>query len=123
MGIDAVALFDEAMSLNADGFAAGHYEAAYHALMTAMYLARDLADGERLRRVARLAEEQGRQIDSLTPAHRLSSWMTKTHTHEGVFQRATRQALMQARLIKAKDQPDPHSRPKKDIGLTPGTSA
>jgi hypothetical protein len=108
MGSDAAGWFDRAMSVNREGFAAGHYEAAYHALMAALHFAEDLEDEGRLLRVAQVAGEQGRLLDSLPTPHRLSSRMAKARGHEGLFPMAMKQASVQARLAHMKNRSDQH---------------
>jgi hypothetical protein len=100
--------FDRLVAVNGETFAAGHYEAAYHALMAALHVAEDAGDEPRLLEVARIAEEQRRHIDSLAPAHPLSSQVAKARGHEGVYALAVRQATVRARIVhhsRHKDKP------------------
>ena len=114
MGTDAADGFERAMSVNAEGFGSGHYEAAYHALMAALPLAKDLGDEARLLPVAQVAREQGRSIDSRAPSHRLSSQMAQSRAHESVFRLAVRQASLEARLLHSSKRSDRQDVPRRD---------
>jgi hypothetical protein len=66
-------LYEQLVMLSQEALAAGHYEAAYHALTAAMHVADDTSDAERLREVARLARVQRDHIDRAAPGHRMAS--------------------------------------------------
>ena len=110
-------LFDQTMAVNGEAFAAGHYEAAYHALMAALHLAQDLGDETRLRNVSQVAGQQRQTIDSLVPAHRLCSQEARSRGHESVFALAERQAAVQATLAHASNRPDRGVAGRPDEGL------
>src|SRR5687767_8453300 len=99
---DDLGYFDQAMALNGRGFAAGHYEAAFHALMAAFHIAQDSRDENLLRKVAAVADQQGRQIDVLSPPHRMSSLASGFRGRKSVYENAARQALAQANRIALK---------------------
>src|SRR4051794_22110146 len=101
MDSEAVGWIDRAMAVSGEAFAAGHYEAAYHALMAALHLAQDLGDEGRLLRVARVAGEQGRHIDTVSPSHRLSSQTARARGSNSVFEYAVRQATTEAKMVAA----------------------
>lgn len=118
--VEAIDLFDRMMSANAEGFDGGHIEAAYHALMSGLHLAQDLGDESLLLRVAKVAEEQGRHVDSLSPPHRLSSKMATARGHESVFQLTARQATAQASLAHARTRQNLLFGPRRPEAPKPG---
>jgi hypothetical protein len=103
--------FDRLMALNGEVFAAGHYEAAYHTLMAASHLAESMGDWTRLVEIARVAGQQQEHIDSLNPAHRLSSQMAKSRGHESIFAFAVQQASVRARIAHLPQRQDEAPRP------------
>lgn len=91
--------FDRLMAINAELFADGHFEAAYHALMAALHLAEDAEQEERLLEVSRVAERQRDHIDGLKPPHVLSSESARSRGHDSVYALAVRQATVRARIV------------------------
>ena len=104
--MDAVGRFERALSLSDECLGAGEYEAAYHALMSALHLATTLGDEALLTRVAEAAAAQGRVVDALKPVHRLSTQEAQSRGHESVFQLAVRQASAHASMARRKQHGD-----------------
>lgn len=82
----AADVYAEALALNESAFAGGHYEVAYHLLMTALHCAEELGDADRLAAVSALARGQQADLDRAAPAHRLASG--SAHGPRGVFEMA-----------------------------------
>src|SRR5438094_323903 len=76
--------YGQFLALNAALATAGHYEAAYHALMAALHCAEDAEHAARLAEVAALARSQQAGVDALSPPHRLSAH--RAHGTRGVFE-------------------------------------
>jgi hypothetical protein len=98
-------LYDRLMAASGEALAAGHYGAAYHALMAAMHCAEEADDVPRLLDVARVAEEQREVVDALEPAHRLSSRIAQGRGRESIFASAARQAQTQAKIVEQAHRP------------------
>lgn len=64
--------------------AAGHFGAAYHALMSAVHLAEDAGDTTRLAAVADMLRHYKGVVDALRPPHRLST--QAAHGGRSVFE-------------------------------------
>ncbi len=79
------AMYDQLLEINRAAFEAGGYEAAFHALSSAIHCARYLSDEQRLATVERIATEQGEWIDAHTPTHAISSNSAAEHGNKGVF--------------------------------------
>jgi hypothetical protein len=79
-------VYAQALALNGSAFADGHYEVAFHLLMTALHCAEDLGDADRLAEVSGVAGAQQRDLDRAAPAHRLAS--RSAHGPRGVFDMA-----------------------------------
>jgi hypothetical protein len=93
-------LYPVLLDANADAFAAGRYETAYHALMAALHAAQDRHEASRLDSLSSLALQQQEKLDAVAPAHRLSSAAAGGHGHPGVYAQASRQAEVQASLAR-----------------------
>jgi glutamate-1-semialdehyde aminotransferase len=91
--------FEQLLGINADAFAAGRYEVAYHALMAALHAAQDASDPSHLRRVQQLADQQQDRIDAEAPRHRLASDVARRHGVIGIFRMAARQASARAAIV------------------------
>jgi hypothetical protein len=91
--------FEQLMRINDEAFAAGRYEAAYHALMASLHVSQDMGDPVFLRRVERTAEQQQDQIDIASPRHRLSSDEAKRRGVMGIFRMAARQASARLAIL------------------------
>jgi hypothetical protein len=66
-------LLEDLLRCNAEAFAAGEYETAYHALMGALHLADRRGGDDALDRIAAIAAEQGGRIEAIRPPHPLSN--------------------------------------------------
>ncbi len=60
-------LYRRAIALNQDAFQAGSFDAAYHALESALYLAEKLQHNEPIQQVIKIAAEQLAWIDKHAP--------------------------------------------------------
>ncbi len=85
-------LYDRLMAANEDAFAAGLYNAAYHALAAALHCARQLQDDESLARVKDTASTQLHWIDENAPDYEHSSRSAEVRGHDSVFYMLARQA-------------------------------
>jgi hypothetical protein len=65
-------LIQRLMSLNAELFATGESEAAFHTLMAALHAAERRRDMAALDEIGAAGKSQGEQIDALQPEHKLS---------------------------------------------------
>jgi hypothetical protein len=96
-------VFDRLLTLNHEAFAAGRYNAAYHALAAALHVAHALQDTEGLARVERLVGEQLVWIDDMAPEYEHSTPSAATRGHHSIFTLLAHQAqAMRLRL------PDEH---------------
>ena len=64
----------------------GHYEATYHALMSALHCAEETEDSARLTEVGKLFAEHKQVVDALQPPHKLST--KSSHGARSVFEMA-----------------------------------
>jgi hypothetical protein len=80
--------YDRLMAVNAEAFAAGNWEAAYHALMAALHCAADLRDAGRLAAVSDVARGQQAAIDAKAPGHALSSRSAGVRGHKSLLETA-----------------------------------
>ncbi len=85
-------LYDRLMAVNQDAFAAGLYNAAYHALAGALHCARQLQDDDGLARVKDAATTQLHWIDQNAPDYEHSSQSAQVRGHDSVFYLLARQA-------------------------------
>ena len=97
-------VYPSLMDANADAFAAGHYETAYHALMAALHAAQDLHDAILLDRVCVLARQQQDSLDAAAPEHRLATHSAGEHRRTGVYAQASRQAGAQATIARLRER-------------------
>jgi hypothetical protein len=84
--IDLAGWYGRLMAVNAEAFAAGHWEAAYHALTGALHCAVDLRDAEQLWEVSDWARQQQAAIVAQAPRHRLSTQRAGARGHKGLFE-------------------------------------
>ncbi len=96
-------LWQRLLDLNTEAFAAGRYEAAYHALMAAVHAVH--GDGapdaeERLLGLAGLARDLGRRLDAAGPHHPLASAAAGRRGNVGIFPEAARTAENLAELLR-----------------------
>ncbi len=87
------------MAINEQAFTAGHYQIAYHALMSALHTAKALGDPVALRRVEQVATAQQDRIDTESPEHRFSTQKAGLHGVLGLFRMAARQAAARAIIL------------------------
>ena len=80
----AAELYRRLMTASRDAFAAGYYEAAYHALVAAMHAAEVTGDALRFAEVEGTAREQIGRMDVQAPAHRLGTAAAGRRNHPGV---------------------------------------
>ncbi len=85
-------LLNRLMAANEDAFAAGLFNAAYHALAGALHCARQLQDEAALRRVRDAAGEQLVWIDQNAPDYEHSSQSAEVRGHDSIFYLLARQA-------------------------------
>ena len=98
---DAVATaYGQFLDLGAAMAAAGHYEAAYHALMAALHCAKDAGDAGRLGEVADRLRQYGRDVDAIDPPHKLSGERSRSGT--GLFEIGAMHADAAAKLARVK---------------------
>jgi hypothetical protein len=65
--------YGELIALARSLSAGGHYEATYHALMSAMHCAEETVDAAQLAEVGKLCSEHKQVVDALQPPHKLST--------------------------------------------------
>jgi hypothetical protein len=97
---DATRAYDQLLDLARTLSAAGHYEATYHALMTALHCAEDAGDPARLAEVAGLFRNHQRAVDAIRPPHKLST--QAAHTGRSVFE--TGAVLAEAEIKRLESQ-------------------
>lgn len=66
-------MYEQLIAISEMSFAGGHYEAAYHALMAALYWANDLGDVQRIEAVEQLANKSIGLTLTLWPSNILHS--------------------------------------------------
>lgn len=76
------------------------YEAAYHALASALHVAGDRSDVASLEIIAAEAATQLAWIDAHEPTHRLSSSSAARHTHPGVYAMLIQQAGATMQIVR-----------------------
>jgi predicted membrane-bound spermidine synthase len=84
-------LYNQLLGLSREAFAAGLYNAAYHALAAAMHCARVLPDDDALEAVAALAQQQLAAIDQHAPNYEHSSAAAAQRGHDNIFALLARQ--------------------------------
>ena len=79
-------MFDELLELNARAAADGNYETAYHLLMAALHCVERAGDDVTpLDRLAAVANNQGAEIEALSPMHHLSRRHAEARGQTAVF--------------------------------------
>ena len=66
-------LYRNLLQMHGDAFQAGRYELGYHLLAAAFHAADELEHVDLLTEVGALAETRQREVDAITPEHRLST--------------------------------------------------
>ena|SRR5579871_3235542 len=84
------AAYDQILAMNAAAAADGHFEVAYHLLMSALHCAEDARNPAWLSEVAARAREQRHVVDALSPPHRLST--VSSHAGVSIFETTARMA-------------------------------
>ncbi len=92
-------LYDQLMSINEDAFAMGLFDAAYHALASALHIARQLQDEAALQKVEDIANAQLSWIDRNAPKYGHSSQSARLRGHESIYSTLARQAVMYAEMV------------------------
>jgi hypothetical protein len=87
---DISSLFERLMVLNAEAFAAGHYNTAYHLLAGALHEGDENA--QRFRRVQQVAEAQLAAIDATQPEYEHSTASAASRGHTSIFALLAQQA-------------------------------
>jgi hypothetical protein len=72
-GAEVRLAYGQLLRLGRDLAAAGNFEAAYHALMSAVHCAEDAADSARLAEMAGVLQDIKEVIDAIRPPHKLST--------------------------------------------------
>jgi hypothetical protein len=78
-------MLDAILRLNADAAAQGDYEVAYHLLMAALHVADHTHDSAALERIAKVAREQGAQVEALQPPHHLARAQAQLRGQTSLF--------------------------------------
>ncbi len=91
-------LYERLMRVNEEAFAAGLYNAAYHALAAALHCARELKDDAALRRVENRARQQLTWIDANAPGYEHSSESASSRGHKSIFEQLAAQAATQLEI-------------------------
>lgn len=95
---DETDLYTRLLAANAEAMEAGLYQAAFHALVSALHAVEALPNPDRYEAVAAIAERQQRHIDEREPGHRLSTSSSHGRGHVGLFPTLALQARVKARL-------------------------
>lgn len=85
-------LLENALALNAEAFALGWFESAYHLLMGALHAAASAGDIEVVRRIAEIAREQAARLDQHHPSHLLANASAASRGHVPLFHMAEQHA-------------------------------
>ncbi len=94
-------LYNRLIDINKQAFDAGLYDAAYHALMSALHCAAELKSNEPLIKVRTIATEQIKWIDENEPDYEHStSSALKHHLPESIF---TRMAIQADTIVKMRE--------------------
>ncbi len=97
--IQAENLYERLMEINQETFEAGEYNATYHALMSALYLANQVGAEAPLMEIRKRALEQQAWIDQNSPEYEHSTPSTaKRGILETVFVRLSKQAGIYLRM-------------------------
>jgi hypothetical protein len=94
----AATAYGQFLDLGAAMAAAGHYEAAYHALMAGLHCAEDAGDAGRLVEVADRLRQGGRDVDAIHPPHKLSA--ERSHSGTSLFEIGALHAYAAAKLVR-----------------------
>jgi len=78
--------YGELIALARSLSAGGHYEATYHALMSALHCAEETGDSARLAEIGKLFSDHKKVVDALEPPHKLST--KSSHGARSVFEMA-----------------------------------
>lgn len=92
-------MYEQLISISEMSFASGHYEAAYHVLMAALYWANDLGDLQRLKAVERLANEQATWIDTHNLAFKHSRQSAALRGSQSIYDTLLRQVASMMRTL------------------------
>ncbi|GCE30252.1 hypothetical protein KDA_57360 [Dictyobacter alpinus] len=94
---DIEKIYDQLMALNRETFAKGHFEASYHALVSAFYIASSLQADKLLSLIAQRAQEQLWWFDHYAEEHPFSSASATKHERENLYTNLAEQAQTQRR--------------------------
>ncbi len=92
-------LYNQLMTINEEAFAMGLFDAAYHALASALYCARQLQDEAALQRVEDIANVQLSWIDRNAPKYGHSSQSARLRGHASIFETLARQAATHVEIV------------------------
>ncbi len=96
-------LYAQLIEINQHEFEAGYFNAAYHALMSALYCAERIPSNEPLVQVGKIAIEQIRWIDEHRPDYEHSTQSAaKRMQTDSIFSRLSTQAEMALKLRSVK---------------------
>ena len=110
-------LLERVVALNAETFALGWFESAYHLLMGALHAATSAGDIEVVRRLGEIAREQAARLDQQHPLHLLANasaasrghvplfHMAEQHAHAAIARLKGAQVVADARKRRGKVQP------------------
>ena len=85
-------LYDRLIVINKEAYNAQLFDAAYHALASALHCTQDLELDQPLADVAKLAKEQLSEIDQQHPEYEHSTRSASERNHESIFFTLSRQA-------------------------------
>ncbi len=91
-------LYDQLVRINKEAFEAGMYDAAYHALCSAMHCAQHLESDQALLDIKNKAEEELAWIDLYKPGYEYSSTSSAERNHESIYKMLSRQAEAKVKI-------------------------
>ncbi|GCE03297.1 hypothetical protein [Dictyobacter aurantiacus] len=93
--IEAEKIYDQLMALNRETFAGGLFEASYHALVSAFYVASSLQADKLLSLIAQRAQEQLWWFDHYAEDHPFSSASATRNERQNLYDALVDQAQTQ----------------------------
>lgn len=104
--------YADLIAISQDAFAERQLDAAYHALVAAMYSAREIGDAVRLTYVSRMATQQLAGIDENQPTYPHSTFSAAQKGLSSVYALLARQASTSATIIQTKTGQPGHRKRK-----------